>query len=165
MNWVDLLIFLFFVVMILGGLNEGFIQQLIGLITAFLGIIMAVPLYPPVAQILIAIGIVRNWAVFVGFGIVFVIVQVVLGALLHVPRNSIRRWLKNSTLKPVDRILGPVPAVASGVLVISFVMGLLVIYPISEDIKTGIERSRLGAPISAPAIAVLKANAPQDFLR
>ena len=161
MNWVDLLIILFFVLNILGGFANGLVSGVIELVRFLISLAVALVAFPAIAFLLRLVGLPSASSFFFGFFVAMIGVQVVLAIVGRPLTRRLRRAVKSSDFRVIDRILGPVPQVVMLTISLSFFLALLISFPIYNPLKAAIINSRYGKPLAQPALSALAAVSSQ----
>lgn len=141
-NWVDLVILVFLVLYVWGGLERGFLV-LMGEMASFVAsFVVALRFYPQASRLLMAnFSISIEFAKAVGFILVAVGVEMALGILLGFLFQRLpREWF----LMKWNKILGVAPALVDGVILVGFVATAVVGLPVNGVIKQDVLKSRIG---------------------
>jgi len=144
-NWVDFLIILFVVFYIWDGWGKGFISQMLDLVVFIGAFLLALKLYPFLANILVANfsfpqGIARAG----GFFILGIVLEQVLANLAGWAMGKIHeKWHRHK----LNRFLAVIPLAANAIVLIAFVLTLLLGLPIQGQIKAAISDSKLAKPL------------------
>lgn len=118
MNTLDIIILLVLALGLLAGLRSGFIKQVLGIAGLIVAIILAIQFMDPVGSGVGAmLGVQSATTPLIGFGVIFLAVQVVVQLLARVLRKAARAMF----LGPVDRILGGVIGGLKACLVLSMI--------------------------------------------
>lgn len=157
MNWIDLLITLLLILNVISGYQKGFVDVLFELVFFALGLGGALRFYPNAAFVLsnylrLSFGL----ANFLGFFLVLGLVQIFLSIIFSGIRKKIKDSIKKSPVHPVDKLFGPVPQFVIALVGMSFILALILSYPVSRPIKGSIENSRFGKSLAQPASPALK---------
>lgn len=146
-NWVDLVIIIFLVSFIFSGIDRGFLINFIDLTGFLLSFIVALKFYPFAASFIVA-----NFSI--PIGIANALGFIILGFLTETIFFIIIRLLYPSipavfTKSKVNKILGPIPAIVNGLVVVAFFLSVVTATPIQPKIKNAIFASKLGSPLIA----------------
>ena len=141
-NWIDLVILLVFVFFVLESFKAGFWVMLADF-AAFLGsLFLALTTYGYVSEFLRAnFALTRSVAHALGFLFTAVISEALLGilfakALTKVPEKFHKlKW---------DKFIATIPAVGEATVLISFILTLILSFPVLPQIKTDITNSKVG---------------------
>lgn len=155
MNWLDYLIIIFFILNFLAGLSNGLVRGLFELARLVISIAVAVVAFPTAAAALRLIGVPSILSYFAGFLSVMIIVQVILAIIGQPWAKRIKRAMKDTGTRPLDRLLGPIPQLTMVSISLSFFLALFLSFPIYTPIKTAIIDSRYGSQLAQPALTVL----------
>lgn len=157
MNWVDVLIILILIFNVVAGFEKDFISVLFGLVFFALGLAAAIRFYPNAAFVLFHyFRLPFGLANFLGFGFVIGLIQITLSIIFSAPRRRIEDFVRKSPAWPADRLFGPISQLIVGVTVVSFILALVLTYPVSRPIKNSIKNSRFGEALAQPASTVFK---------
>ena len=126
MNWLDILFLVLLAVFVFQGIRQGFTRLAIGLAATLLGLLLAAWFYSAAAEFLIPFLSSRTLANIAGFILVFVLVQMLGGALSWV-LGKIFKWTGLSWL---DRLLGAVFGTVKAVLVGVVLVLVLTAFPL-----------------------------------
>lgn len=142
MNWVDFIILLVVVLFALEGTKQGFFNQAINVAGFLLALIAALIFYSQVAILLTKFFHMPPIAANpIGFLIVWVIVESVFFGAVNTFLQRIRALYSEIS---INKYLGFIPAVASALLFISFVLLFIVSLPINPIIKKDFFDSKIG---------------------
>ncbi len=126
MNWLDIVLIVLFVSSAAAGVAKGFAKQVVGLIAAVLGFLLALWFYGSAGAFLLPYVSHRRIANFLGFLAIFVAVGI-LGAIIGKLLSMALKWAGLSWL---DRLLGVVFGMIRGlVFAIALVLALLAFTP------------------------------------
>jgi len=159
MNWIDFVLAIILVLNIVNGFSTGLARSSIELLHLVVSIIVAAVSYPYAAVPLRMLGIPHGVSLFIGFGIMFVIVQVVLAITASPFMKKLKRKIKGSTFETLDKLLGPVPQIINFAITMSFFLALLISFPVANPVKEAILNSKYGQKLAQPAITVLAGQA------
>lgn len=141
-NWVDLLIIIIFAVYVLDGYRRGFLRlawELIGLVVAFF---FALKFYSGLEHFLQTyLRFSETYARPIAFLFIWIVAQVIFyiaGQYLSLYTPIV---LKESK---ANRYFGLVPAAAKGVIFIAILLILLIVSPVSSELKNTINHSLIG---------------------
>jgi membrane protein required for colicin V production len=125
-NWLDAAIVLILFVSIITSVQKGFSREVIGLVAAFVGLILGIWFYGTAGAWLQPYVSSSSIANFLGFLIVFVSVIIVGGLLSWV----VSRMLRTVGLSWIDRMLGAAFGIARGLLMsVALVMIMVAFAP------------------------------------
>jgi len=157
-NWLDVLLVLVLVWSVVVAVLRGFSREVIGLVSAIIGLFAGAWFYGPAGAFLHPYVSSRNVANFCGFVIVFVGV-LVIGSLLGWAFGKLLKW---AGLSWFDRLLGAVFGLVRAVVVSVAVVMVLVAFTPGTNPPQGVVRSRL-APYVIDAAHVLTAATPYEL--
>ena len=141
-NWVDLIVILVFAFFIFDARKHKF-WDLLADFLAFLGsLIVALRGYQFIAGILRSnFSLIRPVSNALGFLLTAIIVEAILGFLFRfLARNLPSKLLDNKT----NKLLSPIPALGEALVLTSFVLTILLGFPVSPHLKNDITSSRIG---------------------
>ena len=144
-NWVDLLIVIFLLVYAWEGFERGFLVLLGEMVSFVISLVVALRFYPEAAKLLAESFL---WppeiSKAVGFVLTAVGAEVVFGLILgEVYRRLPAGWFT----KRWNQVLGFLPALADGLMLVAVVLTALVGLPVSGKVKSDILGSRIGGEI------------------
>ncbi|PCJ59185.1 MAG: hypothetical protein COA79_10815 [Planctomycetota bacterium] len=138
MNWIDIFIFVYLLLLIFIGVARGFVYEVFGIIAVFGGIIFASIAGPSVGKILSTFISGENLSKFMGyiicFGMIYFTAQV-----LSVTFKSL---LEKLHLQKLDRMFGGAVGGMKGICIICIVVMALISYPV-KHLSTAVSESAL----------------------
>jgi len=140
LNWIDYLILLVLAFYAYGGYASGFIRALLDLINFILSFLIGLKFYGLIGGVLINKFLIpQGFADAVGFFIATFIAEIAIGFL-------IRKYFAFDfpILRKVNKILGILPGILSGAILVSFVLVLVVALPVTSAIKHVVSASKVG---------------------
>lgn len=142
-NWVDLIILAIIAFYVVEGIERGF-WVLISELTSFVGaLFLALRFYPYAAKLLVLnFSLTNSFANAIGFLIVAFGAQIVISLLLS--RLVILRLPKLFWQSRWEKVLGILPSVFNGLILVAFLLTFLTALPISPAVKSDINSSRIG---------------------
>ncbi len=155
MNWIDVLLILIAILSTLNGIKSGLMAGLVEFANLLISLFLAVSALPVSGALFRALGLSGGLAMFFGYFAVFIIMQIVLVLAERPFVKRMKRTIHGSSFNPLDRTFGPVPQILMFLIGTSFVLAVLVTFPLSNPLKTAVLNSRLGKPLAAPAVRVL----------
>ena len=105
MYWVDILLVLFFIIILLGGVKDGAVKAFFSLVTTFVAVPLAGVSYGIITGWL---GFLpgENWESFFGFFITLGIISAIVSLLLLIPRKFIKKmWRKGCVFRLAGGLL------------------------------------------------------------
>ncbi len=137
-NWIDVVILLTLVIYAIQGYRRGFARGISELVSFLFSLFLALKLYGTVSYLLqIYFFIPKNFSNALGF---FALWILSLWILILVLRHAFETILVFSG-KTIDKILGVIPSVASGLITLGVVLTLIISLPIAgatrKEILTG----------------------------
>jgi len=140
LNWIDYLILIVLAFYAYEGFSSGFVGAILDLTNFILSFLIGLRFYSFIAGILMQKFLVsQGFSNAIGFFIITIIAEIILGALI---RNFLSFDLP--ILKGLNRILGILPGILSGAILISFILILIVALPLSAPVKRSISSSKIG---------------------
>jgi uncharacterized protein YkwD len=140
LNWLDYLILFILVLYAYDGYSNGFIRAILNLANFIISFLAGLKFYGFIAGILMQkFSMPAGFANAIGFFTLAFVIQIILGILI---RNFLDFDLP--IFKTFNKILGIFPAILSGAIFISFILILVVAFPVSSPVKNTISSSRIG---------------------
>lgn len=141
-NWVDLVILFILGFYAIEGVNRGLWIFLAELIAFVISLVVGLRFYPVAAQLLITnLSLPNSFANALGFLAVAMLTEVLLSILL----NKILGYIPKSWYEQTwQKILGIIPALLNGLILISFLLTLFIALPIKPRVKADINNSYIG---------------------
>lgn len=156
MNWLDLVLILLFTLSLVSGVVKGFAKEVVGLVAAVLGFILALWFYGTAGAFLLPYVSHQRIANFLGFMAIFVGFSI-LGAITGKLLSVMMKWAGLSWL---DRALGGVFGLIRGlVFAVALVLALLAFT--TDPPPRSVVQSRF-APYVVDAANVCAYMAPRD---
>lgn len=147
LNWIDFVILAILLFYIYGGYASGFLGALLDLINFILSFLAGLRFYGFFAAFLIdKFSMPQGFSQAIGFFIATFLTQIIIGTL-------IRKYFtfEVKILKGFNKILGVLPGILSGGILISFVLVLVVALPVSMPLKHAISSSYISNLLLAKA--------------
>lgn len=140
LNWIDYLILAVLIFYAYGGYSSGFIRAFLDLVNFTLSFLIGLKFYGFIAGILIdKLSVSQGFSNAIGFFIVTIFAEIILGILIN---NFLSFNLP--FLKGLNKLLGILPGIFSGAILISFILILVVALPLSVPIKHAVSSSKVG---------------------
>ena len=144
-NWVDLIIVLFLLFLIWEGWGRGFIHTLLELSVFAMSFLLALKLYPLIANLLINnFSFSRGIANAAGFFILGIILEQILSSLAGKITDRIPERVRKHFL---NQILTAAPLVLNGLVITAFILTLVLGLPLKGSLKTAISKSKISGRI------------------
>jgi uncharacterized protein YkwD len=141
LNWVDYLMMVILVFYAYGGYSGGFIHAFLDLANFIISFLIGLKFYGFIAGILVhKLPLSAGFSNAIGFFVITLFAQVIIGILI---RNYLS--FNPPVLKTFNKILGIIPGILSGAILISFILILIVAFPVTAPIKNTISSSRIGS--------------------
>ncbi len=142
MNWVDGLIIVTFVIYLAEGLRRGFFEQILELFGFFLTIFLALWTYPPLASWIVPhFGVQQVMAEPIAFLITWIILQALYSLVLHLVYPLFPKRAVNNN---PNHIAGLIPALLKAYVIVSLLVTLVAILPVTPELKTAMSESTIG---------------------
>lgn len=146
-NWVDLIISVFIFSLVLSSLDKGFIINLIDLLSFVLSFVISLKFYSLAAGFLTAnFSLPLGIAKILGFILLGFISEAVFLVVVRFIYKAIPKEITNSSL---NKLLGPLPAIINGLIMVAFFLTVVIAMPITPQIKKAIFDSKIGGPVVA----------------
>lgn len=153
-NWVDLVILLSLVFFVYEGLRLGLWIILADFFSFGLSLIIALRGYPLVAQLLRTnFSLSHSVSNALGFLLTALVTEAVFGVLFARAISSLPKKLWGTKW---SKILGIVPAVGEALILISFILTLVIAFPVAPSIKKDIAESKIGSTIISETSGIEK---------
>jgi len=149
LNWVDFVILIVLLFYAIEGYSIGFIASLLDLVSFVLSFIIGLKYYGVVGSILIGtFSIPQGFANAIGFFIAAflseTIIKLVLFRFASIRILSVWFYSKLPAFKVANRLLGVIPGIFSGLILLAFLLTLIIALPLSAFIKQSVVSSRVG---------------------
>src|SRR3989338_5966634 len=149
-NWVDIVVLVLIVVYAMEGYALGFLRSMLDLVSFISSFVLGVVFYPSASNFLTnTFSIPKVFANAVGFFLVALTAELVLSFLLikfvsklH-PYVLLNSKLKN--LKNFNNVLGVMPGILSAVVLLTFILTMITVLPVSPQLKQAILSSKTGS--------------------
>lgn len=148
--WVDFLVIAVVLYYIYNGYRRGFIILFFELLGVVLVLLFAFKTYPLIAHFLtIRFQLFRSLANMAGFLSMLLFGQLAYYIIFCFVCHRLEKVVVKSRWARADRILGVVPGLAMGLVLVTLLLSILVAVPLSPWIKWDVTHSRLGGPLFA----------------
>lgn len=147
-NWVDGIILAVALVYIIQGLSLGFIQSIVDFLGFIFSFIAGLKFYGVIASFLMKfIAMPSGFSKALGFLIVAILSELIISLIL---KTIINAAFGNSPkvpefIKKTNSVLGIIPSLASALILLSFILSLIISFPLSPVIKNSISSSKIGS--------------------
>lgn len=139
-NWVDFVILIVLLYYAFEGYSAGFIASILGLISFVASFIVGLKYYGVIGAVLVkTFSIPQSFSSAIGFFVVSFLTEMIVGLVL---RKFIGRKLIN--LNVTNRLLGIVPGIFSGLVILTFLLTLIITLPLSVFLKNSVLKSFIG---------------------
>jgi uncharacterized protein YkwD len=147
-NWVDLLIILVLIFYVIEGYAIGFLEAISDLASFILAFLASLAFYNYFGKLLILVfTIPPGFANAIGFFIAGFIAEIFSSLVLkRIIIANLKKQvnLSDRFIKKANLVLGIIPSILSGILLISFILTLVITLPFSVVLKKAISESRIG---------------------
>lgn len=153
-NWVDFVILVVLAFYLVEGWERGF-WVLIADFASFIGsLAIALRFYPAASQLLTDnFALAHSFANAIGF---FLVAAVSEPALFLVGRRALKSLPQKAWKTRWNQVLGILPALANGLVLVAFVATLFVALPLRPQVKQDITNSRIGGYLVGKTVAFEK---------
>lgn len=141
-NWIDFLILIILAFYVLEGWEKGF-WRLLGSLVSFIGsLALALRFYPVASKLLVAnFSFPHSFANAIGFLLAAFVSEPILSLLAY---KLIKKLPVAVVQSGINRLLGIVPSVLNGLILIAFFLTLFVALPVNPKIKSDVTNSKIG---------------------
>ena len=140
LNWVDFVILAVLLYYAYEGYSTGFIGSLLGLLSFVASFVLGLKYYGAIGSILVkTFSIPQSFSSAIGFFVVSFLTEIIVGLVL---RKFIGRKFIN--LNVTNRLLGIVPGIFSGLVILTFLLTLIITFPLSVFLKNSVLKSFIG---------------------
>ncbi len=145
-NLIDISIIVFAVYLIWQGLRTGFVGGILNLLTTVISFLLGTFLYPYVGSFLSqTFKVNENFALVAGFFLVLIFCEVVFSLLLgYFYSHFVKLYKKSALVAKIDRYLGVVPSLVTGLFLVSLLMLLILTLPVKPWLREPIQDSWWG---------------------
>lgn len=148
-NWVDIVIFCAVLFYAFEGYRTGFVASLIELMSFVVSFALGLKLYGRIASaISLYFPLPHGFSNAIGFLLVSIITDLFLRYIFHKLFPRITRIFSSDPLfhgiGVANKLLGTIPGVLSGIVVISFILTVIVSLPVSPVIQKSVTISKYG---------------------
>lgn len=153
-NWVDGIVILIAVFYIIEGYGTGFVSGIFDIVSFLFSFAAALKLYKFFGDLTTRIThIPQAFTHIIAFALIAILVELGLRMLQGTITRVLRKiqFIEDIGIAKANRILGVIPGLFSGLVLIAFLLTVLVVLPVGEPIKQAIGSSKLGSPLVAYA--------------
>lgn len=141
-NWIDLVIILILIFFVSRAVKYGFWILLADFVSFTISIAASLRLYKFVSAFLRAnFSLSHSVANAIGFLFAVIVIEAILGQLLTYLVTRLPKVLHKNIF---NKILGVIPALGEGLVVVAFILTLALAFPITPKVKSDITDSRIG---------------------
>ncbi|OGH20005.1 MAG: hypothetical protein A3D74_01270 [Candidatus Levybacteria bacterium RIFCSPHIGHO2_02_FULL_37_13] len=139
-NWVDFIILAVILYYAYDGYSSGFVSSLLGLISFVASFVIGLKYYEAFGEVFVrTFSIPQTFSNAIGFFILSFLTEITIGLVL---RKILSKKLIN--LNIINRLLGIVPGVFSGLVILTFLLTLIISLPLSAFLKNSVLKSFIG---------------------
>jgi uncharacterized protein YkwD len=146
-NWIDLLVIIVIIFYGIEGYAAGFLNALYDLATFLASFVSGLIFYGFIAKLILSLfKIPQGFANAIGFFLVAFILEIVLSIafkIIHEEMSGLKTKTNNQTMF-LNKILGIIPSVLSGLVLISFILTIITTLPLSLFLKQAVSSSSIG---------------------
>ena len=146
-NWIDLLVLIIVIVYAIEGYAAGFFGALYDLATFLVSFVGGLLFYGLIAKLILSLfKIPQGFANAIGFFLIAFVLEIVLTLIfraIHIGPDIFKIKASNQILL-LNKVLGIIPAVLSGLILTSFVLTIIATLPLSLFLKQAVGSSTLG---------------------
>lgn len=152
LNWIDILILVTLLFYAIEGYALGFFNALLDLISFVLAFFLGLSFYAFFGKLLITyLSISPGFANAIGFFIAAFLTEIIFNLIF---KGMVSNFFyikeldqKAKILHKINNFLGVIPAVFSGILLLSFILVLLVTLPVKTFLKQSVSDSKIGSSL------------------
>ena len=149
-NWIDILIIIILIFYCFEGYALGFYAALLDLISFVSSFALGLLLYGFFGKILVnTLSIPNGFANAIGFFIVAFLSEVILNFLLKNLVLTLPFFTelegRSANIKRLNNFLGIIPSVFSSLILVSFILTMIIILPVSVFLKHSVSYSKIGS--------------------
>lgn len=153
-NWIDWIIILVAIFYMIEGYAVGAVAGVFDIVSFLLSFAAGLKLYKPLGD-----GIARVTHLPVGFShiVAFALAAIIVEMLLRLLQGKLSdqvhkiSWMSQSVAARVNRYLGIIPGCISGLILLSFLLTVMIVLPVSLSIKQAISTSKFGNALVSQA--------------
>ncbi len=154
--WADVILLVILALFALGGLQRGFVHDVLDVVGLALATALALLLYQQVGvAIYRAVGLPPNFVDLLAFTVVFLVGLVVFAIASSVVSWPIERTLSRLGLHRLNALLGIVPGLVKGLIIVGFGLRALALVPLGGTIADDAAGSQVGRRIADVAAVTL----------
>ena len=158
-NWVDGVIIVVLFLYALEGFSVGFVIASVDLLSFLLSFAFGLRFYSIIGHLLEQyVSIPHGFANAIGFFIVAILSEILVSILFRQMLKKILRKIAErrsdtnfsiprAYMRTLDRAFGSLPGLASGMILLSFLLTMIVALPFSPTLKNAVSESKLGGPL------------------
>ncbi len=142
-NWLDLVIILVLVYYATDAYRRGFLYIFADFISFLASFLISLRVYKFAADLFMAnFNLPDTFANALGFIVVSIILESVFGYLLTYLINELPKGIRESK---INRLLGLIPALGEGIILIAFLLTIIVALPLPPEYKRSVANSKIGS--------------------
>lgn len=144
-NYVDIIIIFVLFFFVVEGFRHGFLVMVADFLSFFLSLLISLRTYQLVARLLAnSFNLISSMANSLAFILTAVIAESILGLLLGL---MIARVPKKFSKAKINKYLSIIPALGEALVIVSFILTLVLSFPLPPKVKADISTSRIGSEI------------------
>lgn len=147
LNWVDWLIILISIFYMVEGYTSGAISGLFDIAGFLLSFGAGLKLYKPLGSIIGHIlHVPQSVLHIIGFAVAAIFIEIILRFIeaKFVQQMRKAQWLVDSPLWQANKILGIIPGLISGLVLLAFLLTIMIVLPVAPGVKQTIGSSTIG---------------------
>lgn len=137
-TWIDFVIILIVLLYGYAGYRQGFLKMFVDILGIAISFILALKYYNVMAVLFTAWGLNSNLARPIGFFALWTIVQIIFWLLSIVIFHYVPKYINE---RKINRILGILPGLIKGIMIVGIFLIIILILPFSNSTKTSLSKS------------------------
>jgi uncharacterized protein YkwD len=148
-NFIDFVVFAFFVYFLWQGYHTGFIGGILNIISTAISFVAAILFYPQVGTFLVGrFDFSENLGFVLAFFLILIGVEIITSLIFHYFYSLLTPFYKKiAKVITIDRILGVFPSVLVGLFLVSLFLLLPLFLPVKESFREPIAESFWGRSV------------------
>ena len=139
-NWIDVLVIIFVVIYAAFVFKRGFLEQFFEFLGFFISLVCAISIFPILSFLIVLVGFKSELVNLISFIFVFISSEVLFSAFFN---DFFRKLPMSLILSKFNRYFGLIPNLLSSCLIIAFISTVIIILPISTNIKNAMSTSKI----------------------
>ena len=150
LNWIDIILLIIVTIYAIEGYFLGLYASLIDFLSFVLSFVFGLSLYSVVAKLIVHFfNIPQGFANAIGFLVVAILFEIIFNVLFRKIVFSLPFFLKvdpgKNKIVVIERFLGIIPGIFSGLVLASFILSLIIALPFSVFLKHSVSQSKIGS--------------------